>query len=170
MNIRAVCIVVAVVASGTHGCCDDDPPPEHSTVPLPRPGKCGCTPRNVLKVGDDCLGRYDCDHCQVTLVCNVATSQCEEPHVNGVGQPCGADENCAAPLTCGLGAVCDLSGQVAAFCDQDADCMTGLVCNTGYTPDECHPPGVAGARCGGRPEECEVGLTCDATVVPYVCR
>jgi hypothetical protein len=87
------------------------------------PPECG-----TAAAGDDCFGDEGCVR---GLICDEQKHACTKPVVRKRGQACGGPtQRCEPGTSCGF-SVCETMRGVGAKCDQDEDCLTGMVCDEG---------------------------------------
>jgi hypothetical protein len=122
--------------------------------------------------GQPCENRGSMMHpkyvCDTGFVCNYGYEGtpkgpvCERPGVNGVGNTCGTDVNCATGLWCNI-YKCETLLGIGEICAYYAGCAPGLICSndeTAATP-RCVPAGAIGEPCRVD-SSCDAPLTCNA--------
>ncbi len=111
------------------------------------------------QAGDSCDDDSDCES---ELICYTVRDQRTCRADWGLeGDPCDAGD-CQHDFSCVFknDDTCMLTRFEGEQCHWNDQCEVGLVCNWGYTPDQCAPPGQIDDPCGYE-GECATGLTCD---------
>ena len=120
--------------------------------------------RPLSDPGGPCQYNYDC---KVGMICSAGACL-----VTATGSPCNHDNDCTPPNFCIVAQCRPLSG-VGGVCAQSIDCISGLVCSSGY----CASPTagvVASVPCGSdtncaAPNYCIVGYCRPLSYAGGVC-
>ena len=130
---------------------------------------CGTTPGTTNRgVGEPC---FNAEECRPGLVCN--SSLCAPARATRLGTRCILTLDCVEGLYCGASRTCQMSGTGTAGsdCNDDGDCVSGLVCAIEGFGGRCRSAGThdLGVACTGQ-SACLAGLTCTVTSFGTSCQ